>query len=278
MSTVVIMGLVGNLKGQTFDQSCMFPLYSGPMLPVKLSKDGSYGNGPNGINIPLVNGLDTSDLDISETREISTSALNGDTTQNPPDEPLLDDEIKLTEESNADMGVAMETESLAARCCEYIPKSQRTRKQDAPFIIRHITLPLEKGSTDSICLDHDYCSTVVTIHTTPSHTPSISRESSVPNSDISRLRSEASSPQVLTTNLDKCLHLAVRNIPLCGRVSPSEGFHLPAASLAQFQNWPVGRRRASEWMRAVAVRHHVERQLRIPAVLTTKQVSYVVDV
>ena len=255
-----------------------FSLHTGSVLPVKLSKDGSYGSGPNGINIPLVNGLDPGDLDISETREVSTTGLNGDATQNPPDETLLDDEIKLTEEGNAEMDVAMETESLAARCCEYVPKSQRNSKPDAPFIIRHITLPLEKGSTDSICLDHDYCSTVVTIHTTPSHTPSISRESSVPNSDVSRLRSEASSPQVLTTNLDKCLHLALRNIPLCGRASPSEGFHLPAMSLAQFQSWPVGRRRASEWMRAVAVRHHVERQLRIPAVLTTKQVSYIIAV
>ncbi len=237
---------------------------AGPAPVVKQLKERAQ----NGIN-PLVNGLD-SNLDVSEIREISTTDPNGDTI------PVFseDNDIKLTQEDVMEVEEEKEPELLAARCCEYVPKS--SRKSDSPVIIQHISLPIERDSNDSIILDHDYCTTVVTIHTSqpsPMPTPTLSRESSVPNSDVSRVKSESSSTQVLTTNLDKCLHVAVRSIPLYGRQSPNDGFLLSASSLGQFQAWAVGRRRASEWMRAVAVKNQVERQLRIPAVLTTKQVS-----
>lgn len=219
--------------------------------------------------MPLLNGLD-SNLAVSEVREVSTTDKNGEVIPLPPEE----DEIQLVQE---DSPMEVEEKSkepvlLAARCCEYIPKSHR-KSESPPVVIHHITLPIESGSTDSVLLDHDYNSTIVTMHSSqPSHTPSLSRESSAAVSDVSKVKSESSQTQVLTTNLDKCLHLAVRSIPLYGRSSPNEGFLLSAVTLGQFQSWAVGRRRASEWMRAVAVKQQVARQLRIPAVLTTKQV------
>ena len=77
---------------------------------------------------------------------------------------------------------------------------------------------------------------------------------------------------VLTTNLDKCLHNAVRAIPICGKPIPHEDFFIPAPSLAQYRLWNIGRRRATEWERAVAIRKHIERKLKVPSLLSTKQV------
>lgn len=80
-------------------------------------------------------------------------------------------------------------------------------------------------------------------------------------------------PLVLTTNLEKCLHSAVRVIPLYGRPSGSDDFHLTACTVDQFKRWSVGRRRAAEWMRALAVKRHVERKLKLgTSLLSTKQV------
>lgn len=77
---------------------------------------------------------------------------------------------------------------------------------------------------------------------------------------------------VLTTNLDKCLHNAVRNIPIYGKCNPAEDFYIPAPSLAQFRLWHIGRRRATEWERAVAIRKSIARKLKLPSLLSTKQV------
>lgn len=77
---------------------------------------------------------------------------------------------------------------------------------------------------------------------------------------------------VLTTNLDKCLHNAVRNIPIYGKPNPSEDFYIPAPSLAQYRLWHIGRRRATEWVRAVAIRKSIARRLQLPGLLSTKQV------
>ena len=94
--------------------------------------------------------------------------------------------------------------------------------------------------------------------TTPSVTPTIL---------------DALPPQVMTTNLEKCLHSAVRVVPLYGRPSGSDDFHLTACTVDQFKSWSVGRRRAAEWMRALAVKRHVERKLRLTtSLLSTKQV------
>ena len=86
------------------------------------------------------------------------------------------------------------------------------------------------------------------------------------------LPSSASGVSVLTTNLDKCLHNAVRNIPIYGKPNPLEDFYIPAPSLAQFRLWHIGRRRATEWVRAVAIKKSIVRRLKIPGLLSTKQV------
>ena len=77
---------------------------------------------------------------------------------------------------------------------------------------------------------------------------------------------------VITTNLDKCLHTAVRAIPICGKPLPSEDFYIPAPSLLQFRLWNIGRRRATEWVRAVAVKKSIQRKLRVPSLLSTRRV------
>ncbi len=77
---------------------------------------------------------------------------------------------------------------------------------------------------------------------------------------------------VLTTNLDKCLHNAVRAIPIYGKPNLAEEFYIPAPSLAQFRLWNIGRRRATEWERAVAIRKSIENKLKVPSLLSTKQV------
>ena len=194
---------------------------------------------------------------------------------------LIGDEVRLCEESDMDISesvggvILCEDEgSTAARCCQYQRKSQRLTNKESSMIIRHISLPLSDGSNESVCLDHDYCTSVVTLRSRlprPPSNHSSSPESSVNDSESDKM-STPPTPQVMTTNLDKCLHTAVRAVPLCGRASPMEGFLLPATTLSQFLSWSVGRRRAAEWMRAVSVRKHVERQLKIPAVMTTKQV------
>ena len=77
---------------------------------------------------------------------------------------------------------------------------------------------------------------------------------------------------VITTNLDKCLHTAVRGIPICSKTVVYEDFHISAPSLSQFRLWNIGRRRATEWMRAVAVRKSIQRKLHLRHVLSTRRV------
>jgi len=77
---------------------------------------------------------------------------------------------------------------------------------------------------------------------------------------------------VITTNLDKCLHTAVRGIPICSKTVVCEDFHVPAPSLTQFRLWNIGRRRATEWVRAVAVRKSIQRKLHLCQVLSTRRV------
>lgn len=103
----------------------------------------------------------------------------------------------------------------------------------------------------------------------------LSTGSSTPTTVLEKTTPTSVSPvvvSVLTTNLDKCLHNAVRTIPIHGKAVPSEDFYIPAPSLAQFRQWHIGRRRATEWERAVAIRRSIERKLRVPSLLSTKQV------
>lgn len=132
---------------------------------------------------------------------------------------------------------------------------------------RELTMSPTFQSTPSVCstessgsvqLDHDYCTGVLVKQ-------KVQRPSHKGGLDSSKTRTV-----VVTTNLDKCLHNAVQAIPLCG--APSEDFMLSANSLDQYVRWNLGKRRAAEWMRAVAVKRHVERKLRLGPLLTTKQV------
>ena len=131
------------------------------------------------------------------------------------------------------------------------------------------------------------CTTVKREELTPSTTPSSSSSSSSPlpplSPDLPPLmddRTGEATPfslggpgaSVITTNLDKCLHEVIRNIPIYGKCNPTEDFWIPAPSLAQFRQWHIGRRRATEWERAVAVCKAIERRLKVPSLLSTKQV------
>ena len=132
-----------------------------------------------------------------------------------------------------------------------------------PLIIRHITLPTSTLS-DIILLDHDYCTNVVVtqlIADSPTESDCSGTEAI--------LVKEGPKPLVVTTNLDKCLRSAVQATPLWG--PPSEDFHLTATSLAQFKGWNAGRRRAAEWMRAVAVKRSIQKKLKL-ALLSTREV------
>ena len=123
-------------------------------------------------------------------------------------------------------------------------------------------------SSGSVQLDHDYCTGVLLKpkgQSSSHENVSQPKAAGLRSSSISETRSV-----VVTTNLDKCLHNAVRAIPMCG--APSEDFMLCATSLDQYAQWNMGKRRAAEWMRAVAVRKHVERKLRLGSLLSTKQV------
>jgi len=130
-----------------------------------------------------------------------------------------------------------------------------------PLIIRNIFQPSSSPS-DNILLDHDYCTSVVV-------SPAVGPTQQEDCTSSSAMKAE-NRTVVLTTNLDKSLHAAVRAIPLCG--PPTEDFFLTAPSLAHFKGWGVGRRRAVEWMRAVAIKRYVQKRLRIFSLLSTKQV------
>ncbi len=77
---------------------------------------------------------------------------------------------------------------------------------------------------------------------------------------------------VITTNLDKCLHTAVRGIPICGKIITSDEFFIPAPSLSQYRSWNIGRRRATEWMRSVAVRKTIQKKLHVQCPLSTRRI------
>ena len=135
-----------------------------------------------------------------------------------------------------------------------------------PLIIRHIMLPVCEPS-DRVLLDHDYCVSVVV-------TRLAKEEDGSPEEDAGEDTQSASGSRVVkshvtTTNLGRVLHAAVRAIPLCG--PPSSDFFLVAPSLAHFKSYNIARRRAAEWMRAVAIKRHVERRVKV-LLLSTKQV------
>ena len=90
------------------------------MPAVTPTKETSNLCAQNGLKVPFVNGLDSS-LAVSEIREISTTDQNGEVVQPPVEE----DEIKLIQDEPMEVEELKEPELLAARCCEYVPKSRR---------------------------------------------------------------------------------------------------------------------------------------------------------
>ena len=153
--------------------------------------------------------------------------------------------------------VNIEEQSMEDDVSEEFSDSEMSPKPS--LVIHHVSLPCSSPS-DSILLDHDYCTCVVVNWTVgPLQQLEDYSCSSAENRTL-----------FLTTGLNKCLHMAARAIPLCG--PPTEDFFLTASSLAQFKGWRVGRRRAVEWMRAVAIRRHVQKRLKISSLLTTRQV------
>ena len=135
-----------------------------------------------------------------------------------------------------------------------------------PLIIRHMMLPVHEPS-DRVLLDHDYCVSVVV--TRPAKEEENSSEEDSSEETPPTNASQVPTSHVTTTNLDRCLHAAVRAIPLCG--PPSDDFYLVAPSLAHFKGYNIARQRAAEWMRAVAIKRHVERRVKV-SLLSTKQV------
>lgn len=123
-----------------------------------------------------------------------------------------------------------------------------------PSLVQTVSLPCTLPVL-KVLLDHDYCFPVVVTRS------AAAREGS-PG------LSHASSGQQ-TTTLDRHLHNIVQNLPLYGR--PVDDLPMMAASLEQFKAWNVGRRRALEWMRAVAMRKQLHKRLGTTHV-TTKQV------
>lgn len=131
--------------------------------------------------------------------------------------------------------------------------------------IRHIFLPAST-SVDQVHLDHNYAQIVVV-----SQRPKPPTEISMDTCEVSSSGQPGS--DVETTSLDDFLHSMVKTVPLCG--PESNGFHLVAPSIEHFRMWNIGRRRATEWMRALAMKRLIQTldpPIHAATSLTTKQV------
>ena len=142
--------------------------------------------------------------------------------------------------------------------------------------IHHVFLPAA-SSVDQVLLDHSYAQIVVVSRRPKAlqkvNTTTVERltvEDAMETSDSEQLDNPDTTQE---TTLDDVLHSMVKTVPLCG--PESHGFHLVSLSVEHFTNWNVGRRRAAEWMRALAVKR-VTQMLDPPipatASLTTRQV------
>ena len=208
------------------------------------------------------------DLDIVSERVHSSLLANGplnvnrngvlltqtmDQSSCPQNQESVTEDISFTDLQNSLLS-NIEEQSMEDDISEEFSDTDMSPKPS--LIIHHVSLPSSSPS-DNILLDHDYCTSVVVNWTM---------------GPLQQLEDYSSENRTLflTTGLDKCLHAAARSIPLCG--PPTGDFFLTASSLAQFKGWRVGRRRAVEWMRAVAIRRHVQKRIKISSLLTTKQV------
>ena len=130
--------------------------------------------------------------------------------------------------------------------------------------IHHVFLPAT-ATADQVLLDHCYAHIVV-VSRRPRPLQTTSAEETMDlegRNDQSNLEDEESI-------LNDYLHSVVKTVPLCG--PESNGFHLVAPSLDHFRSWNMGRRRASEWMRALAMKRLLQSmEPPVAASLTTKQ-------
>ena len=136
--------------------------------------------------------------------------------------------------------------------------------------IHHIFIPAI-SSVDQVLLDHSYAQVVVvsrrpkclqTVQTTVDDDVMDTCDGGGINGDDAG-----------ETTLDDVLHSIVKTVPLCG--PESNGFNLVSLSIEHFTNWNIGRRRAAEWMRALAMKRVIqalEPPIHAATSLTTKQV------
>ena len=137
--------------------------------------------------------------------------------------------------------------------------------------IHHIFLPAS-SSVDQVHLDHSYAQIVV-VSRRPNLPQAADTDDAMDTSDLSSSEGPPPSAEVEAATLDDLLHSLVKTVPLCG--PESNGFHLVAPSIEHFKKWNTGRRRATEWMRALALKRTVQAQdasIHAPVSLTTKQV------
>ena len=133
-------------------------------------------------------------------------------------------------------------------------------------LIRHVFVPTSSPG-EQVLLDHGYSQIVVVTRGPKPEPKSVEEDMEVSGPDF--VERNAGHCQA---DLDRYLHSLVKINPLCG--PESDGFYLAAPSVDHFKKWNIGRRRAAEWMRALALKRHVQIEDSLPAsaALTTKQV------
>ena len=233
-------------------------------------------SGPNGLNHPLMNGhfaMNEAISSTASTRMTSTKQEEGEMIKISIDRNMIKplSSLQHPQATNLKVSVMNLGGSIGKEAGLSDTLSQqsvmRSSRESSSFSMKSSELSdvAVSLSTSSLVEMKDAQSTN---STTSSIIPA------PPNSTHSAGIGRITHPQVLTTNLEKCLHSAVRMVPLYGRPSCSEDFHLTAYSVEQFKSWSIGRRRAAEWMRALAVKRHVERKLKLgtSSLLSTKQV------
>ena len=228
-------------------------------------------SGPNGLNHPLMNGhfaanndiINSNSSPVREEADVTKISIYGNVIGPLSEQPQAD--LKTPESIPAadNVSAVKRKDSMFSD----FPQSMRMSRESSSF-----------SKTSNVS------NSVTTSHHPPATTTSSSypfdkkpADSLAPSSTslfASVLSGRISQPQVLTTNLEKCLHSAVRTVPLYGHPGGSDDFHLTAFTVEQFKSWSIGRRRAAEWMRALAVKRHVERKLKLgmSSLLSTKQV------
>ncbi len=238
-------------------------------------------SGPNGLSHPLMNGHFPTNEAVNSTASASTTSTATATAKEGEDmiKISIDRNIikPLSQHPQANLKVSVmnpggsgSSIGKEAGLSDVYQSVIRTSRESSSFSMKSSELsdylPL---STSSALVEIKPETPATTNIATTTH-----NIAAVPQNSTPAFSGKIAQPQVLTTNLEKCLHSAVRMVPLYGRPSSSEDFHLTAYSVEQFKSWSIGRRRASEWMRALAVKRHVERKLKLgtSTLLSTKQV------